>query len=46
MLNTALDQDSGLEPVLTGSAGRCAEHEAADEATDNTDDSGDGDGAC
>ena len=37
---------SGLESVLTGSAGRCVEHEAADEATDNTNDSGDGDGAC
>ena len=37
---------SGLESVLTGSAGKCVEYEAADEAADNTDDSGDGDGAC
>ena len=36
---------SGLESVLTGSTGECVEHEAADEAADDTDDSGDGDGA-
>jgi len=29
-----------------GSTGECVEHEAADEAADNTDDGGDGDGAC
>ena len=37
---------SGLESVLTGSTGECVEHEAADEATDNTDDSGNWDSAC
>lgn len=37
---------SGLESVLTGSTGECVENEAADEAADNTDDGGNGDGAC
>ena len=40
------DAASGLVSVLTGSAGKCVEHEAADEAADNADDSCDGDGAC
>jgi len=44
MLSTT--QHQGLESVLTGSAGECVENVAADEAADNTDNSGDGNGAC
>ena len=44
MVSTALHQ--GWESVLTRSAGECIEYEAADEAADDTDDSGNGDGAC
>ena len=40
------DAAPGLRSVLTGSAGECVENVAADEAADNTDNSGNGDGAC